>query len=107
MPAVPPSTVGAAGLAPSLPDGVGAAARAARADALDRWLGCLLPAQPGLALIAVGGLARRECPPRGDVDLVLLHADRSDVDSVASGVWYPIWDARLALDHSVRTVDEA
>src|SRR5206468_718095 len=61
----------------------------------------------GLALVAVGGLARRECPPHGDVDLVLLHAGRPDVDTIAESVWYPIWDARLSLDHSVRTVDQA
>ncbi|SCL51752.1 [protein-PII] uridylyltransferase [Micromonospora citrea] len=87
--------------------GVGEAARAARADAHDRWLGGLLPARPGVALVAVGGLGRRQCAPHGDLDLVLLHAGVAGVDELAASLWYPIWDAGLRLDHSVRTVDEA
>ncbi|MCW2641467.1 MAG: uridylyl-transferase [Dactylosporangium sp.] len=90
-----------------VPAGVGAPARAARARAFDAWLATLLPAGDDLALVAVGGLARRECAPHGDLDLVLLHAGQAEVDSVAEKVWYPIWDARMSLDHSVRTVDEA
>jgi [protein-PII] uridylyltransferase len=86
---------------------VGAAAREARAAALDAWLASLLPAGPGVALVAVGGLGRRECAPRSDLDLVLIHSGQSDVDSTATGLWYRIWDARFALDHSVRTVEEA
>ncbi|HEV7899729.1 MAG TPA: HD domain-containing protein, partial [Planosporangium sp.] len=89
------------------PAGVGDAARAARAGALDAWLATLLPPGDGLALVAVGGLARRECAPHGDLDLVLLHDGWAEIDSVAEKLWYPIWDARMSLDHSVRTVDEA
>ncbi len=87
--------------------GLGAAARAQRAAALDRWLAGLLPQRPGVALIAVGGLGRRECSPHSDVDLVLLHNSVPDIDELAAQVWYPIWDAKVALDHSVRTVNEA
>ncbi|GII20668.1 bifunctional uridylyltransferase/uridylyl-removing enzyme [Planosporangium mesophilum] len=95
-----------------VPAGVGAAARAARADALDAWLATLLPDADNpdagtLALVAVGGLARRECAPHGDLDLVLLHGGGAGIDGVAEKLWYPIWDAKLSLDHSVRTVDEA
>lgn len=96
--------------APSDPGGVGAAAREQRAAALDVWLAGLLdranPA-PGTALVALGGLGRRECAPNADVDLVLLHSDQGDVAAVAEKIWYPIWDAGLTLDHSVRTFDEA
>ncbi|MFG1778456.1 [protein-PII] uridylyltransferase [Micromonospora sp. NPDC049051] len=87
--------------------GVGEAARAARADAYDRWLRALLPRRPGVALIAVGGLGRRQCAPHGDLDLVLLHSGVPGVDELAGSVWYPVWDAGLRLDHSVRTVAEA
>src|SRR5689334_7034943 len=88
--------------------GIGAAARATRAAALDAWLASLLPEPPdGVALVAVGGLGRRECAPHGDVDLVLLHTGVPGVDEVAAKIWYPVWDARVGLDHSVRTVDEA
>jgi [protein-PII] uridylyltransferase len=86
---------------------LGAAARASRAAALDIWLSALLPAVPGVALAAVGGLGRRECAPYGDVDLVLLHTGVRDVAALADKLWYPIWDARIGLDHSVRTVEEA
>jgi [protein-PII] uridylyltransferase len=55
----------------------------------------------------VGGLGRRESSPYGDVDLVLLHAGRPDIGALANAVWYPVWDARIGLDHSVRTVAEA
>jgi [protein-PII] uridylyltransferase len=85
---------------------VGAAAREERAAALDAWLAGLLPLSD-VALVAVGGLGRRECAPYGDVDLVLLHRGRPDIRDLADALWYPIWDARVGLDHSVRTVPEA
>jgi [protein-PII] uridylyltransferase len=87
--------------------GIGAAARSERAAALDAWLETLLPGRPGLALVAVGGLGRRECAPHGDLDLVLLHAGVAGVHDVAAAIWYPVWDARLGLDHSVRTIGES
>ncbi|WP_018800977.1 [protein-PII] uridylyltransferase [Salinispora arenicola] len=90
-----------------LPGGIDAAARAARAAAIDGWLAGLLPRREGVALVAVGGLGRRQCAPYGDLDLLLLHAGAPDVDELAAGIWYPVWDAGLRLDHSVRTVAEA
>jgi len=90
--------------------GVGAAAREERAAAFDAWLGELFDqAQPpaGIALAALGGLGRRECAPYSDLDLMILHTGVADVGSVAERVWYPVWDAGLTLDHSVRTPDEA
>jgi len=57
--------------------------------------------------VAVGGLGRRELAPGSDLDLVLVHRGRRHVRAVAERVWYPIWDAGLGLDHSVRTVKEA
>jgi [protein-PII] uridylyltransferase len=92
---------------------IGAAAREERAAALDTWLAGLFKqaggdlCAPGVALVAVGGLGRRECAPYGDVDLVLLHAPGQQVGELAQAIWYPIWDARVRLDHSVRTVPEA
>ena len=62
----------------------------------------------GVALAAVGSLARRELGPRSDLDLVLLHDGRSRaaVDEVANRLWYPLWNARVRIDHSVRTPAE-
>ncbi|MFR9777993.1 [protein-PII] uridylyltransferase [Micromonospora sp. MS34] len=90
-----------------VPAGIGTEARARRADVLDGWLRSIFPARPGIALIAVGGLGRRQCAPYGDLDLVLLHAGVPGTDELAASLWYPIWDAGLRLDHSVRTVAEA
>ncbi len=59
------------------------------------------------AIVAVGSLGRREVMPYGDIDLVLVTDGRVDQAGVADRVWYPLWDAGIGLDHSVRTVDEA
>lgn len=91
--------------------------RSALAELTDQWLAALLTggAQTagigrGVALVAVGGYGRGELSPRSDLDVLLLHdgsADRSALATLADHVWYPVWDMGLALDHSVRTPDEA
>ncbi|TFV68601.1 [protein-PII] uridylyltransferase, partial [Blastococcus sp. CT_GayMR20] len=101
--------------------------RAERVHALDTWLGGLLadavggtpPPKPrrggpppqtgtaGVALVAVGSLGRRELPPHGDLDLVLVHEGRPEIAAIADALWYPVWDAGIRLDHSVRSVSEA
>ncbi len=54
----------------------------------------------------MGGLGRCELLPYSDLDLILLQDNVSyDVlQRVADGLWYPLWDANIRLDHSVRTV---
>jgi [protein-PII] uridylyltransferase len=74
---------------------------------LDSWQRRLLPERDGTALVAVGGLGRRECAPFGDLDLILLHNGVSGIDDLAASIWYPIWDAKLGLDHSTRTIPES
>ncbi len=101
--------------------------RAERREVLDTWLAGLLDeavagtppprsrrggppprtGTEGVALVAVGSLGRREPPPHGDLDLVLVHEGRPEIAALADAIWYPIWDAGLRLDHSVRTVAEA
>ena len=70
----------------------------------------LLDDSSGVALACVGSLARGDCGPASDVDLVLLHdgrrLPRDDVAALADRVWYPLWDQGLRLDHSVRTAKE-
>lgn len=65
---------------------------------------------PGVALAAVGGLARRDAGPTSDLDLVLLHdgetLDADELAALAERLWYPVWDAGVGLDHSVRTPAE-
>ncbi|OSC42366.1 [protein-PII] uridylyltransferase [Mycobacterium decipiens] len=63
----------------------------------------------GFAIVGVGGLGRRELLPYSDLDLLLLHDGKpADVlGPVADKLWYPLWDANIRLDHSVRTLSEA
>jgi [protein-PII] uridylyltransferase len=76
----------------------------------DRRLAALpLPtelARPGAALVAVGGLGRREVAPYSDLDLVLVSDGAAVSDAAAEQLWYPLWDSGLALDHATRTIDE-
>ncbi|SMD21157.1 [protein-PII] uridylyltransferase [Kibdelosporangium aridum] len=65
-------------------------------------------ADQGVALVAVGGLGRRELVPYADLDLLLVHEGRSGaVTELAEQLWYPLWNSGIGLDHSVRTVGEA
>ena len=92
------------------PDGVGTNARAARAARADAWLSELFARVDGLdrcALVAVGGYGRGEMAPGSDLDVLLLHSAELDVSREVEKLWYPIWDAKVRLDHSVRTVVEA
>lgn len=63
---------------------------------------------PGVGLACVGSLARGDGGPLSDYDLVLVHQSRAldpaSLNALAERVWYPIWDAGVRLDHSVRTV---
>ncbi len=79
----------------------------AYAQLVDQWLSNLLPAGDGAALVALGGYGRQELCPFSDLDVLLVHRGRPDVDELSERIWYPIWDERLSLDHSVRTVREA
>ncbi|MDB1089638.1 [protein-PII] uridylyltransferase [Streptomyces sp. ACA25] len=91
----------------------GPARRAELARLTDEWLTALMTAGPGgprAALIAVGGYGRGELSPRSDLDLVLLHDGCSrpgEIAALADRLWYPVWDLGIALDHSVRTPEEA
>ena len=61
-----------------------------------------------LALVAVGGLGRREPAPFSDLDLVLLYDGKIDgLTEIAEAIWYPVWDGGIGLDHSVRTPEQA
>lgn len=84
--------------------------RRTRSDEADAWLARLLGEAEGAALVAVGGYGRRQLSPGSDLDVVLLHdggRDAGALAELADSLWYPIWDAKVALDHSVRTVGEA
>lgn len=85
----------------------------AYSELVDGWLDELLATAEdelgagGVALVAVGGYGRAELSLQSDIDVVLLHAGRSDIGTFADRVWYPIWDEGLKLGHAVRTAREA
>jgi [protein-PII] uridylyltransferase len=67
----------------------------------------MLGAEPGVALVAVGGYGRRELLPGSDLDVLLLHDGRDGIAAIADRIWYPVWDSGARLDHAVRTVPQA
>jgi [protein-PII] uridylyltransferase len=92
-------------------DLTGRAFTAALATQADEWLRLIFeaavgPAPVDIVLLAVGGYGRGELAPGSDVDLVIVHRNRKDIGRVAEAVWYPIWDDRVQLDHSVRNLRE-
>ena len=84
-----------------------AADRSRRTTETDRWLAGLLGAEPGVALVAVGGYGRKELLPGSDLDVLLLHDGRDGIAKIADRIWYPVWDSGARLDHAVRTVPQA
>jgi [protein-PII] uridylyltransferase len=84
-----------------------------RASLLDRLLSTLFehnfaPIEQSIALIAVGGYGRGELHPASDIDLMLLLQDEEDEqtqDAIEKFITL-LWDGRLEIGHSVRTLDE-
>jgi [protein-PII] uridylyltransferase len=80
---------------------------AALTASLDRTVSSLVaPGAAPMAVVALGGYGRGELSPYSDVDLMLLH-DVGDAAAAAADLFRPLWDAKLRLGHSVRTVREA
>src|SRR5690606_16451706 len=84
-----------------------------RAGLMDQILACLwqhsgLP-ESQLALLAVGGYGRGELHPHSDIDVLLLCQDEASIhqysDKLQSFVTL-LWDLKLDVGHSVRTLDE-
>ncbi|HZJ54046.1 MAG TPA: hypothetical protein VFD38_07895, partial [Myxococcaceae bacterium] len=61
----------------------------------------------GAVLVGVGGTGRREMSPNSDWDLLLLHTGRGEVASFARTFSTALWDARVHLGWSVRTLAES
>ncbi|MCV7193924.1 [protein-PII] uridylyltransferase [Mycolicibacterium brumae] len=90
------------------------ALRTALADLHEFWLTTKaaelgITETSGFAIVATGSLGRGEMLPYSDLDLMLLYeeSDQEVVSGIAESLWYPLWDANIRLDHSVRTVPEA
>lgn len=83
--------------------------RLALSDATDSWLRELAKnanlEESRIALVAVGGYGRQELCAFSDLDVLMLHQVEVSADLIsekAQSIWYPIWDAGVSLDHSVR-----
>lgn len=61
-----------------------------------------------IALLGLGGYGRREMSPYSDIDLLFLRPENAP-EGVYRGIrsiLYLLWDSRVELGHSVRTVQE-
>ena len=59
-----------------------------------------------LSLVAIGGYGRRELNPYSDLDLMFLYSGKDSklVEEVANRLLYFLWDLRLDVGYSVRTL---
>ena len=81
------------------------------AAALDSWRKANGEPPSPVCLIALGGYGRGELSPLSDVDVMFLYP--SNVKNLAkfqehlsNGVLYPLWDLKLKVGHSTRTLNE-
>lgn len=62
----------------------------------------------GVAVIALGGYGRCDLSPYSDIDLLFLYKNRYKTlaKNVAESVLYFLWDMKVDVGHSVRTVEQ-
>lgn len=84
-----------------------------RAKLMDTIMQCLWQhrklSDQGIALIAVGGYGRAELHPHSDIDVLILALNEDTINTNSSALQDFItllWDLKLDVGHSVRTLDE-
>ncbi len=62
----------------------------------------------GVSVAAVGGFGRGELSPGSDLDLLILHRNKSEHEllTITNALLYPLWDKGFKVDHSVRTLTQ-
>lgn len=63
------------------------------------------PADNSYTIVALGGYGRGELNANSDVDLLFLYRDTLS-ESFQNNILYPLWDTKLEIGHSSRTVEE-
>jgi [protein-PII] uridylyltransferase len=68
---------------------------------------------PSVALVALGGYGRGELNPHSDIDFMFLHNHQTagsqplpQLAKLVDAILYPLWDVRVKVGHSVRTISE-
>ena len=66
------------------------------------------PCSDGLALVGLGGTGRGEMAPFSDLDLMFLTAKAATADQerAAEAVLHLLWDLKLKVGHSIRSVPQ-
>jgi [protein-PII] uridylyltransferase len=61
-----------------------------------------------ITLVATGGYGRGELNPHSDIDIMFLHngKDSRRVEDIAQKILYFLWDMRLDVGYSVRTIND-
>ena len=81
--------------------------------ALDSWRAKNGEPPTPVCLIALGGYGRSELSPLSDIDVMFLYPDGADKGTLtafqeylSNEILYPLWDLRLKIGHSTRTLNE-
>jgi [protein-PII] uridylyltransferase len=63
---------------------------------------------PDLAIVGLGGTGRGEMAPYSDLDLMFLTRGKpsAEIEKTVEAVLYLLWDLKLKVGHSLRSVDE-
>ncbi len=76
-------------------------------EGVEALIGAAAPEGSGVAVLAQGGLARRDLVPFSDVDvLIVVDGDAAAAGERATRPLYALWDAGFRVGHAVRGVDE-
>ena len=93
---------------------MGTRERRSRSDEFDLLISSLfekvtLPTRD-FAIAAVGSFGRGELAPGSDLDIVIIHSPGLSPEALSEAVntiLYPLWDKKIKVDHSVRTLAQA
>ena len=93
---------------------MGTRERRSRSDEFDLLISSLfekvtLPTRE-IAIAAVGSFGRGELAPGSDLDIVIIHSpglSQEEVSEAVNTILYPLWDKKIKVDHSVRTLAQA